>query len=147
MPKFKKSYDYCILWVRINNHQLLIDAMLPRRVQRISITNRHSEQARASAKRRIDLGFPAEDEAHQYYGVISSLNRIKGTDVSEHVEWIFSNFKPEFSMSSWTNHGAEFGLSYGWWGGTGTGYGPMISPRVGGLLLKHNIQLEISLYS
>lgn len=146
MPKVNKSLDYCILWVKTNDKKSLLEAILPRRGKRISIVDRESEEELASAKRRRERGFPAADPNYRYYGTISSLHYVKGVDVSEHVVWVFSNLKPNFNMGQWAAKGAEYGLSHGWWSGMGTDYGPIISAEVGGLLVKHNISLQISLY-
>lgn len=146
MSKTNKCIDHCLLWVKINNRQTLLDAMIPRRSRRISITDHHSEEAKISAERRRRFSLPLIDEKYRYFGVISSLNYVKGPDISEHIRWIMSNIKPSFRLIQWAAEGGEYGLSHGWWSGIGTGYGPKISPEIGELLAIHNINLEISLY-
>lgn len=146
MPAYEKCHDHCILWVRAHDRQLLLDALLPRRSRRMEITDHQSEEGRAAMQRRRLVGLNAAEPDYRYFGIISSLNHVHGADVSEHVMWVLSNFKPGFNLAQWAASGAQYGLSHGWWSGMGTDYGPVISPEVGALLMRHGVGLQISLY-
>lgn len=141
------SADHCILWVRTNDKNSLLHAMQPRKIRRLQISDRDSPEEIALAEQRRRLGLRLQRLPYRYYGVLSSSKYIKGVDIAEHVEWIFSNLRSKFNLNEWRMHGAEYGLSHGWWGGLGTGHGLTIPPRLGEILLEHNVGLEISLYA
>ena len=143
----EKNLNYhCILCVRSNEVPPLVQAMLPRRVQRLKITDRDSPEEKAATERKRRLGFSLPPPPFRYFGVLSSSGQVKGPDILRHVEWLFSNFRPEFDLTEWKSIGAEYELSFAWWGGLGTAYGPSIAPELADILARHRVTLGISVY-
>jgi hypothetical protein len=71
---------------------------------------------------------------------------VTGSDVLPHIEWIFSNFSPSFRLTELEVTGAEYGLSFYWSGGVGTGRGPEIVPELAALLASHCVKLDFGIY-
>lgn len=141
-----KPNHHCILVVKSNNEKIILSSLLPRRVQRMKITDSKSTESRLANRLKERLGFPIYKEAYRYTGIISSEGFVEGDDLFSHIDWIFSNFKPDFSTNEWEGAGMYYILSFAWWGGPGTGYGPKISSELARQLTKYNIDLEISIY-
>ncbi|WP_156920099.1 hypothetical protein [Comamonas composti] len=137
---------HCILVVESNDCNEILQAMLPKRVKRMKIKDRDSPEEMVALAKKYSLGFPALSIPFRYSGILSSSGFVKGPNLLAHIEWIFSNFKPEFKLTEWSSSGASYELSFAWWGGLGTAYGPMISPELADILTKHRIPLEISIY-
>ncbi|MPM55908.1 hypothetical protein SDC9_102706 [bioreactor metagenome] len=142
----KKPNHHCILVVKSNNVQLILDGLLSRRAQRMKIFDSKSPESKTANKLKKKLGFPVHKDPYRYTGILSSEGFIKGDNIFNHIDWIFSNFKPDFNTNEWEHSGMYYQLSFAWWGGLGTGYGPKISSELARKLTKYNIDLEISIY-
>lgn len=136
---------YCILYVRSNLATPPKGALLPRRSRRFKITDRDSpEQIKSFA--RLQAAGLSPHQSFRYYWILSSQGRVTGSDVLPHIEWIFSNFSPSFRLSELDLTGAEYGLSFYWGGGVGTGRGPEIVPELASLLVSHRVKLDFGIY-
>jgi hypothetical protein len=136
---------YCILYVRSNVASPPKGALLPRRSRRFKIIDRDSPTQIRSATRLRAAGLSMR-QPFRYYWTLSSQGRVIGSDVLPHIEWIFSNFSPSFRFAELEATGAEYGLSFYWGGGVGTGRGPEIVPELAVLLARYCVKLDFGIY-
>jgi hypothetical protein len=136
---------YCILYVRTNLAKPSKEMLLPKRIQRIKITDRDSAEEKARAVRR-QVDTLKVYQPFRYFWLLSSDGKVSGSNVSEHIQRILSNFKPTFRLAELKLYGAEYGLSFYWGGGVGTGHGPIVTPELAALLIKHEVTLDIGIY-
>jgi hypothetical protein len=136
---------HCILYVRTDLAKPSKEILLPRRLQRFKITDRDSIEGQIS-KGRLEKAGLSLKQPFRYFWIISSKGKISGSNILEHVEWIFSNFRPTFTLAELKIMGAEYGLSFYWDGGIGTGHGPIVTPELAELLAKHKVKLDFGIY-
>lgn len=67
------------------------------------------------------------------------------TDPYVHVLWLLSKVKGDVCLADAARKGIESSLAF-YWGSTGTGGGPFISPSLAGLLAQHQLGLDIGFY-
>ena len=82
----------------------------------------------------------------RYFWTLSSQKAVS-TDEDDpyiHVSWLLSRLKGVL-VSDLIEQGIECKLSF-YWGGLGTGGGPLIAPRLSELLHKHQVYLGIGFY-
>jgi hypothetical protein len=136
---------HCILYVRTNLAKPSEEMLLPKRIQRIKITDRDSTEEKNLAIRRKKNNLKIY-QPFRYFWLLSSDGKVAGSNVLEHINWILSNFKPAFRLAELKLAGAEYGLSFYWGGGVGTGHGPIVTPELAALLVKHEVTLDFGIY-
>ncbi|WP_172218145.1 hypothetical protein [Caenimonas soli] len=116
-------------------------------LEAIECDDQHSPARLASAERLRAAGFVRRTDLPRYSWAFDSEEAI-GSDVLDpylHVEWLLSRLKPGVSLSEERAAGTETHLGF-FWGGSGTGGGPFISVPLAGLLVQHQIALDVGFY-
>jgi hypothetical protein len=142
----KISGNHCILVIRSNQEMPLLEAMLPRRIRRLEVTDWDSSLGQGILKGRRQLGFFAPRPVFRFDGILSSSGHVKNANLLHHIEWLFSNFKDSFNLSDLKLIGAEYELSFAWYGGDETSPVPLIQPALATLLVHHHVALDICIY-
>jgi hypothetical protein len=106
-----------------------------------------SNLARAERLNKVGAGWSLvqRNDLARYCWTLSSKEKIESDDLYEHVSWLAGSLQPGFTLKTLASMGFEYGIS-AYWGGGGTGGGPLITPRLSELLVRHDVNLDIGFY-
>jgi hypothetical protein len=140
---------YCDLFIRSNLAELPSGLLRPDRRSAMHVEDLRSAKNLARAERlgRIASGvrFVQRADLPRYVWSLSSKGAVVGPDPYEHVAWLCDHLHPGAVLKDLPANDFEFGFSF-YWGGHGTGGGPLVAPRLSQLLLDHGANLDIGFH-
>jgi len=142
---------YCTLIARSNEERTAIGIFRSEAAEMLKFEDTRSEANLARAERwrnaRSSVQFIVKTDLPRYCWSLTSRNAIDTSepDLCVHVSWLLSQLKPGASLVLLREAGVECTLAF-YWGGQGTGGGPVITPRLSALLCQHEIDLNIGFY-
>jgi hypothetical protein len=138
---------YCTFFVKSNDPTAASRIVCSEILEKMTRDDLHSPERLASAERLRASGFVRRADLPRYAWAFDSEESI-GSDVLDpysHVEWLLGQLKAGVSLAAERAAGTETHLGF-FWGGSGTGGGPFISVRLAGLLVEHQIPLDVGFY-
>lgn len=91
------------------------------------------------------LGREWQAPAARYHWKLCSKDFVLSEEIHDHIAWIFGCVTPPLSLAEHLSDEYAYFLST-YWGVDGPGGGPKILLETSALLVKHQVELEISLY-
>lgn len=142
---------YCTLFIRSNNQNAATHIFKTKAINLLEFEDGYSEANLARAKRwqkvtSIDH-FTIRNDLPRYRWSLSSNKEIETSDPDpqNHISWLISQLKLKTSLIDAQQEGTECTLAF-YWGSSGTGGGPVITPQLSALLLHHQLKLDIGFY-
>ena len=77
---------------------------------------------------------------------LCSKDFVVSDEIEDHLYWIFDQIKSKRSLSQVLGKEYQYWLSI-FWGGNGTGGGPLITVDIAKLLVWHEISMGVSFYA
>lgn len=137
---------YCTLHINSTAHaQLPADLFLAKSLRNFSFTDNESAERRARRARLSAQGINARPNLPRYWWQMDTDGIVDGTDIHAHVYWLLAQLKKGRLLCELAAHGYEYWLSV-YWGGNGTGGGPLITRETIEMLKLHDTQMGISFY-
>ena len=142
---------YCLLIIRSNSKGTASSIFRAKALDVLGFEDTCSEVNLARAERwrksNSSVQFIERSDLPRYCWSLTSLSGIdeKVSDPFEHVSWLMSQLKRGVSLANVKNQGVECVLAF-YWGGLGSGGGPLITPGLSNMLVQHNIDLSIGFY-
>lgn len=138
--------DFCSLHVRSDVHAELPAGFLRSRKKiDVVFTDNESPERRASFDRLRRSGAFQRVNPPRYHWWFSSDGFVEGFDVYRHLLWVLDQIQPKFLLSQLKDAGFECWLQF-YWEGNGTGGGPLVTPQIAELLVRHNVSLQFGFY-
>jgi hypothetical protein len=111
----------------------------------VDFVDLESPEASATRKRvRAKLGL-LDVQVPRYRWRLCSNDFVTSDDIYDHLTWIFNCIQPAHALFEHLGEGYTYWLST-FWGGNGTGGGPLIELRSLDILAKHRVEIGIAFY-
>lgn len=141
---------YCTLVMRSDKEGASASAFKREAVAKLEFDDNRSEYNLARAQRwanKSGTHLVFRNDLPRYCWILNSKEDVSTDepDVYVHASWLLSQLKGDVFASELVKQSMEIVLSF-YWGGGGTGGGPVITPRLSDLLCRHQITLQIGFY-
>ncbi len=142
---------YCLLIIRSNSEDAASSIFRPQAMDMLGFEDLRLEKHGASGallrQASSSVQFVVRSDLPRYCWSLNSLKAIDQSvsDPLEHVSWLLSQLKRGISLADAQKQGIECVMAL-YWGGLGSGGGPLITPRLSSLLIQHDINLSIGFY-
>lgn len=138
---------YCTFFIKSNDAKAASRILRTEVLETIECDDLHSPARLAGVERLRAAGFFRRADLPRFSWAFDSEDAIGSDNLDPyvHIEWLLGQLRPGVSLSDERAAGTETHLGF-FWGGSGTGGGPFISVRLAGLLVQHQVALDVGFY-
>ncbi len=138
---------FCTFFLRSDDSAAPSKLFIPEVLGALDFEDNNSPARLASVQRLQGVGFILRNDLPRYGWLLDTRDKVDPDEIDPfvHVSWLLSKLKAGVSLFEARKIGIESSLSF-YWGGNGTGGGPMISVRLSELLVRHHINLDVGFY-
>lgn len=137
---------YCTLIIHSSDHASLpVGVFRGSAIKKFEFTDQESAERRASRQRMRAAGFREHPNLPRYWWNLDTKGRVAGDDVHIHLAWLLGQLAKGSLLSALTAQGYTYWFSM-FWGGNGTGGGPLITHEAVALLSLHGAEMGVSFY-
>jgi hypothetical protein len=137
---------YCTLHINSSDHAILPKDLFPSSAaKKFRFTDQQSPERKASRQRLRMQGLALSEDRARYWWHLNTDGRVMGDDIHVHISWLVGQLAKGQRLAALKAQGYHCWFSM-FWGGNGSGGGPLITHEAMALLTLHEAELGVGFY-
>ena len=137
---------YCTLFIRSKNDGILPSSVfLASAIKSATFSDNRSPERVASRARLRKAGIAQRAGVPRYRWHLDTHGKVNSDDLGDHLGWLLNRLKKGKGLTDLRNQGFEYYFSV-FWGGNGTGGGPLITREALAMLALHEAEIGVCFY-